>query len=308
MADATRPPAKKTAPAKTTPPRPEPEATTGIAKMREPFPTHQIAKLPKPVKKNDDDKGRCDARSAKYSADGYYCGGWHSRSIHLDYVGHAPLTDRLLDADPEWDWQPAYRDVNSQVLAAAASTGNPEIVRMVIENAPPLIDKDGGMWITLTVDGTTRLGYGDAQGKTGPNAVKERIGDALRNAGMRFGAALDLWHKGELHLDDDDPPPNGNGRPVRAVQHDNGKPKAGEQTAELPPDDTPRSEPTQDESAEPPAETLDEFKARVDAADTKETVGALMTELAKSQFSGRDRAFLRTALQDKLGALRRAAS
>jgi hypothetical protein len=27
------------------------------------------------------------------------------------------------------------------------------------------------------------------------------IGDALRNAAMRFGVALDLWHKGELHPD-----------------------------------------------------------------------------------------------------------
>jgi hypothetical protein len=31
--------------------------------------------------------------------------------------------------------------------------------------------------------------------------MKERIGDALRNAAMRFGAALDLWHKGDLHGD-----------------------------------------------------------------------------------------------------------
>src|SRR5690606_24225265 len=31
---------------------------------------------------------------------------------------------------------------------------------------------------------------------------KEVIGDALRNAAMRFGAALDLWHKGDLHADD----------------------------------------------------------------------------------------------------------
>ena len=29
--------------------------------------------------------------------------------------------------------------------------------------------------------------------------MKERIGDALRNAAMRFGAALDLWHKGDLY-------------------------------------------------------------------------------------------------------------
>jgi hypothetical protein len=59
------------------------------------------------------------------------------------------------------------------------------------------------MWIKLTVCGVTRLGYGDAQGKTGGDAMKERIGDALRNAAMRFGAALELWHKGILHLDDE---------------------------------------------------------------------------------------------------------
>ena len=45
----------------------------------------------------------------------------------------------------------------------------------------------------------TRIGYGDAGQKKGGDAMKERIGDALRNAAMRFGAALELWHKGELH-------------------------------------------------------------------------------------------------------------
>ena len=59
------------------------------------------------------------------------------------------------------------------------------------------------MWITLTVCGQTRLGYGSADGKSGGDAVKEIIGDALRNAAMRFGAALDLWHKGDLHQDTD---------------------------------------------------------------------------------------------------------
>jgi hypothetical protein len=54
------------------------------------------------------------------------------------------------------------------------------------------------LWIRLTICGVTRLGYGDSQGKRGGNAVKEAIGDALRNAGMRFGAALDLWHKGDF--------------------------------------------------------------------------------------------------------------
>jgi hypothetical protein len=51
------------------------------------------------------------------------------------------------------------------------------------------------------VCGVTRLGYGDAGEKKGCNAMKERIGDGLRNAAMRFGAALDLWHKGDLHGD-----------------------------------------------------------------------------------------------------------
>ena len=40
--------------------------------------------------------------------------------------------------------------------------------------------------------------------KSGGDAIKEVIGDALRNAAMRFGAALDLWHKGDLHKDAED--------------------------------------------------------------------------------------------------------
>ena len=149
-------------------------APDALAKLRQPFADHQIGLLPKQVKKDDPDKGRC---GGKYSADGKQCGGWHARSVHLDYVGHAALTDRLLDADLHWTWEP---------VAFGA-------------DGLPVIDKAGGLWIRLTVGGVTRLGYGDSQGKTGPNAVKEAIGDALRNAAMRFGAALDLWHKGDLH-------------------------------------------------------------------------------------------------------------
>ena len=49
------------------------------------------------------------------------------------------------------------------------------------------------LWIRLTVAGVTRIGYGHAEGKKGPDAVKETIGDSIRNAAMRFGVALDLW-------------------------------------------------------------------------------------------------------------------
>jgi hypothetical protein len=141
-----------------------------LALLRQPFPQHQISKLPKPYKK-DSAKGNCKE-----------CGGYHGLpAVHLDYVGHAALTDRLLDTDPHWNWEPMGL--------------NPD--------GTPALDRNGGLWIKLTVCGVTRPGYGCADGKTGGNAIKELIGDALRNAAMRFGAALDLWHKGELHADDD---------------------------------------------------------------------------------------------------------
>ena len=149
---------------------------TGLELLREPFPDNQISKLPKPT------KAQTDAVKADFKAGVRceVCGGWHHpKVIHLDYVGHAALTDRLLDADGSWQWEPLSFD----------------------EKGLPVLDDTGGLWIKLTICGVTRLGYGDAQGKIGGDAMKERIGDALRNAAMRFGAALDLWHKGDLHVE-----------------------------------------------------------------------------------------------------------
>lgn len=150
---------------------------TGLELMRQPFPDHQISKLPKETKaqadqrKAEQDKGNWPSRCK-------VCGGLHhERAVHLDYVGHAALTDRLLDADPLWSWEPMA----------------------TVEDGSPRFDGVGGLWIKLTVCGVTRLGYGHAGDKKGGDAVKEIIGDALRNAAMRFGAALDLWHKGDLH-------------------------------------------------------------------------------------------------------------
>ena len=128
--------------------------TEQLQKLRVPFAAHQISYLPK--------------------------GG-----TKLAYVGHAALTDRLLDVDPGWTWEPLALD----------------------SRGLPAIDEAGGMWIKLTICGVTRLGYGDAGAKKGGDAMKERIGDALRNAAMRFGAALDLWHKGDLH-GEPEPEPN----------------------------------------------------------------------------------------------------
>ncbi len=156
-------------------------AVTGLALLRQPFPDHQISKLPKPTKAQTD-AVKENFKTGKRCA---ICSSWHHPDVvHLDYVGHAALTDRLLDADPSWTWEPLSFD----------------------DKGLPALDGNGGLWIKLTVCGVTRFGYGDAQGKTGGDATKERIGDALRNAAMRFGAALDLWHKGQLHLDDEDEP------------------------------------------------------------------------------------------------------
>lgn len=148
-----------------------------LAKMREPVPADQIHYLTKAANREDKQKLGCESKNGRsVSADGIFCGGYHVKSFHIPYWGHADLTNRLLEVDPEWTWEPLSFD----------------------EHGLPAFDRNGGLWIRLTVAGVTRLGYGDAQGKSGPNAVKEAIGDALRNAGMRFGAGLELWSKSDL--------------------------------------------------------------------------------------------------------------
>lgn len=95
----------------------------------------------------------------------------------LAYVGHAAASDRLLKVDPDWTWEPFALD----------------------DRGLPALDPEGNLWIRLTVCGVTRPGVGD--GKT----AKERIGDAIRNAAMRFGVALDLWAKEDLSSNGDEP-------------------------------------------------------------------------------------------------------
>lgn len=117
------------------------------AQLREAFPPEQIGHLPK-------------------------------AGITLSYVGHAAVTDRLLQVDPEWTWEPFGRD----------EAGNP----VLVENQGGMQGEPYGLWIKLTVNGVTRPGFGG-----GKNA-KECISDAIRNAAMRFGVALDLWAKEDL--------------------------------------------------------------------------------------------------------------
>lgn len=97
----------------------------------------------------------------------------------LDYVGHAAVTDRLLTVDPQWSWEPL----------AFAPDGGP-LVRFT--------GPDAELWIRLTVCGHTRIGVGTAPSKAF-ELSKQLVSDAIRNAAMRFGVALDLWAKEDLH-------------------------------------------------------------------------------------------------------------
>ena len=53
------------------------------------------------------------------------------------------------------------------------------------------------MWIRLTVCGVTRLGVGTCNAEAF-DVEKQLVGDAIRNAAMRYGVALDMWSKEEL--------------------------------------------------------------------------------------------------------------
>lgn len=130
--------------------------------LRDPFPASMIGQKPQPLHKNAD-KGRC--------AD---CGGWHGLpAIHIDYVGHAAVTDRLLQIDPDWTF--------------------------TIDAEYPGAGEGFGIRGTLTVLGVTRPEYGDGRNP------KEAVSDFLKRAAMRFGVALDLWSKEELQASEATP-------------------------------------------------------------------------------------------------------
>lgn len=118
-----------------------------------------------------------------------------THSLKLDYVGHADATDILLRSDPFWTWEPFAVDERGLPAMDRDSSGNMR-----------------GMWINLTVHGVTRPGYGTIDAGKGPDGVKELIGDAIRNASMRFGIATKLWSKaewGELAVEQGDELPEG---------------------------------------------------------------------------------------------------
>lgn len=88
------------------------------------------------------------------------------------YINHALVTDRLIQVDPAWSWEPM------------ATT----------ERGAPYLDPFNGLWIRLTILGVTRIGFGASEPhQKGADAIKSAISDAIKNAAMRFGVALDCW-------------------------------------------------------------------------------------------------------------------
>lgn len=162
--------------------------------QRVPNPGH-ISKLPKPTKR-DNEKGKCRE-----------CGGWHGLpAVHLDYMGHAEVTDVLLDYDPAWSWEP---------FAIDQATGLPMV---------QTLGSDVVLWIRLTIGGVTRPAVGTAPSNKGGDALKELIGDALRNGALRFGIATSLWSKAdgverEAENVEPDPIPDGALRKDDAKKH-----------------------------------------------------------------------------------------
>lgn len=136
---------------KETEPQPGPVITDPFKELRKPFPPERIGKLDKSYER----AGR-------------------RVEVILDYVSHADVTDRLLECDPTWTWEPVSYDSNGQPVV---DQGHSDVL---------------GLWIRLTVCGVTRLGYGTAR-RDARDPIKELIGDAIRNAAMRFGVALQCW-------------------------------------------------------------------------------------------------------------------
>jgi hypothetical protein len=168
-------------------------AAVDLAVLRAPFDPAVVGKLPKVTCRD------CSARNRDCTITSHekaWCPTCKTRvstaHMHVDFVGHAVVTDRLLSVDPEWSWTWGVDD---------PATGRPS-KELSIERTP-----DGepvALWMALTVGGITKrdVGYVEA-GKSEP--MKLLVADALCRAAMRFGVALELWAKNGLESTEAEP-------------------------------------------------------------------------------------------------------
>jgi hypothetical protein len=174
-------------------------------KLRWPFPADLVTYRPQPwCKACNDAPGRVCGPHKKQWCD--TC-RQNLTEAHADlaYIGHADVTERLDLVDPEWSWKPRSTQIPDDMLDGLTRHGDMQTMERLVSAYPPKYDNDGGMWIEMTIhndDGeqVTRIGYGDAPGKRGSSAIKEIIGDAIRNAAMRYGVARYLWSRSDIAL------------------------------------------------------------------------------------------------------------
>jgi hypothetical protein len=103
--------------------------------------------------------------------------------LELDYVDHATVTRMLIDIDPLWTWCPmGYTDAGGPLIDVDEN-GNPR-----------------ALWINMRVCGRSIPAVGTIErpgSKNYGDALKELIGDAIRNGAMRFGVCGGLWARGK---------------------------------------------------------------------------------------------------------------
>src|SRR5688572_29128223 len=99
-----------------------------LKKLREEFASNVVGKKPKiTCRACSKSQEKCCEKHQKAKC--RQCKQFITREhMHVDFVGHAHVTERLLDLDPEWDWEPLGRTANGL----------------------PAFDDNGGLWIKLT--------------------------------------------------------------------------------------------------------------------------------------------------------------
>lgn len=159
-------------------PAPSEEQREALLSLLAPFTDDRVGKLPRVTCADcSDRRKRCEEHKKAFCQT---CKAMVStKHIHIDYVGHADVTERLLRTDPFWSWEPFALDEDGLPKLDVDDLGHPV-----------------GLWIRLTVLGVTRPGYGSCPSNQS-DAVKVLIGDALRNAAQRFGVAIAQWQKGD---------------------------------------------------------------------------------------------------------------
>ena len=149
---------------------------TMAAALRAPFAPEQIGKLPRITCR--DCRGRNANCSNHRKQQCQVCGGYLSTAhIHLDYVGHAAVTDRLLAVDPWWSWEPVAVDETFRRVVQTAFGQRRKMLRGALSG---LLGSSGAAVAVLEAAGVDPQARGEVLGI----ADFARIAQARTTAGL----------------------------------------------------------------------------------------------------------------------------